>query len=677
MGKTILNQIERLRVLLEEHNRAYYLHDDPQVPDAEYDLLFRQLQKLEEGHPEYADENSPTQRVGGAALDAFEKVRHAVPMLSLGNAFEDVEVAEFDSRVRLGLELGEQPIPYVAEPKLDGLAISLRYKQGKLVTAATRGDGTTGEDVTANIRTLRALPLRLKGSGWPALLEVRGEVFITRAGFEALNARQVADGEKTFANPRNAAAGSLRQLDSRITARRPLTLFCYGWGEHSGELPASHYEVLMQLTEWGLPVSPLVRRVNGLAECLEYYEQMALDRPELPYEIDGVVFKVDRRDWQRELGQVARAPRWAIARKFPAEEAVTELLAIDVQVGRTGAITPVARLAPVQVGGVVVANATLHNEDEIRRKGLRIGGQVVVRRAGDVIPQVVGVVGSSVSGPGLSSGLSSGELFQMPKVCPECGSAVVREADEAAYRCSGGLACPAQRKQAIRHFAARTAMDVDGLGNKLVDQLVDRGMLHNVADIYRLTHEQLAGLERMAAKSADNLLVAINKSRETTLARFIFALGIRHVGEATAVTLAETCGSVDALIAADVERLEQIEDVGPVVARSIHDFLCEPHNLKVIEELQEQGIHWPQVVVKPMQDQPLAGKVLVITGTFSRPRPEIKADLQRLGAKVTGSVSKKTDWVAVGESPGSKADKAVELGVEVIDEAGLDRLLGG
>ncbi|RLA08994.1 MAG: NAD-dependent DNA ligase LigA, partial [Gammaproteobacteria bacterium] len=344
MGKTILNQIERLRVLLEEHNRAYYLHDDPQVPDAEYDLLFRQLQKLEEGHPEYADDNSPTQRVGGAALDAFEKVRHAVPMLSLGNAFEDVEVAEFDSRVRLGLELGEQPIPYVAEPKLDGLAISLRYKQGKLVTAATRGDGTTGEDVTANIRTLRALPLRLKGSGWPALLEVRGEVFITRAGFEALNARQVADGEKTFANPRNAAAGSLRQLDSRITARRPLTLFCYGWGEHSGELPASHYEVLMQLTEWGLPVSPLVRRVNGLAECLEYYEQMALDRPELPYEIDGVVFKVDRRDWQRELGQVARAPRWAIARKFPAEEAVTELLAIDVQVGRTGAITPVARL---------------------------------------------------------------------------------------------------------------------------------------------------------------------------------------------------------------------------------------------------------------------------------------------------------------------------------------------
>lgn len=664
----ILSQIKTLREQIEAHNRAYHLYDDPQVPDAEYDRLFRLLQQLEAEHPQYLDANSPSQRVGGAPLDAFLKVRHALPMLSLANAFDNDEVADFDRRVREGLELGEKSVVYLAEPKLDGLAISLRYEKGRLVTAATRGDGTTGEDVTANIRTLRELPLQLSDEGWPQLLEVRGEVFITRAGFVALNDKQAAAGEKTFANPRNAAAGSLRQLDSKITARRPLTLFCYGWGEHDGELPASHSEVLVRLASWGLPVSPLVRRVNGLGGCLDYYAQMAKDRPGLPYEIDGVVFKVDRRDWQRELGQVARAPRWAIARKFPAEEAVTELLAIDVQVGRTGTITPVARLAPVQVGGVTVTNATLHNEDEIRRKGLRVGGQVVVRRAGDVIPQVVSMVGSPE--------MAVGELFEMPAVCPECGSAVVRIAEEAAYRCSGGLACPAQRKQAIRHFAARTAMDIDGLGDKLVDQLVERGLLQTVSDIYRLTHEQLAGLERMADKSAANLLAAIERSRETTLARFIFALGIRHVGEATAVMLAETCGSLDTLITAEVETLEQVEDVGPIVARSVYEFLHEPHNLGVIEDLRAQGIRWPSSTVKPMEDQPLAGKVLVITGTFSRPRPEIKADLLRLGAKVTGSVSKKTDWVAVGDAPGSKADRAAELGVEVIDEAGLDQLLG-
>lgn len=657
-----------MRAQIEAHNRAYYLYDDPQVPDAEYDRLFRLLQQLEAEHPQYLDANSPSQRVGGAPLDAFLKVRHALPMLSLANAFDNDEVTDFDRRVREGLELGEKSVVYLAEPKLDGLAISLRYEKGRLVTAATRGDGTTGEEVTANIRTLRELPLQLNGEGWPQLLEVRGEVFITRAGFVALNEKQAAVGAKTFANPRNAAAGSLRQLDSKITARRPLTLFCYGWGEHDGELPDSHYEVLVRLASWGLPVSPLVRRVNGLGGCLDYYAQMVKDRPGLPYEIDGVVFKVDRRDWQRELGQVARAPRWAIARKFPAEEAVTELLAIDVQVGRTGTITPVARLAPVQVGGVTVTNATLHNEDEIRRKGLQVGGQVVVRRAGDVIPQVVSMVGSPE--------MSAGELFEMPTVCPECGSAVVRIAEEAAYRCSGGLACPAQRKQAIRHFAARTAMDIDGLGDKLVDQLVERGLLQTVSDIYRLTHEQLAGLERMADKSAANLLAAIERSRETTLARFIFALGIRHVGEATAVTLAETCGSLDTLITAEVETLEQVEDVGPIVARSVYEFLHEPHNLGVIEDLRAQGVRWPSSTVQPMEDQPLAGKVLVITGTFSRPRPEIKADLQRLGAKVTGSVSKKTDWVAVGDAPGSKADRAAELGVEIIDEAGLDQLLG-
>ena len=671
MSDSVARQIESLRQQLEQHNRAYYLHDAPLVPDAEYDRLFRELQQLEADNPEYFDINSPTQRVGGEALDLFKKVRHARPMLSLGNAFADEEVADFDRRVREGLELGEQSVTYLAEPKLDGLAISLRYEQGQLVTAATRGDGTTGEDVTANIRTLRALPLKLNGHGWPELLEVRGEVFITKAGFEQLNARQLEAGEKTFANPRNAAAGSLRQLDSQITAQRPLTLFCYGWGDHSGTLPDSHYQVLLQLGEWGLPVSPLIQPVTGLTGCLKYFEKMEQQRPTLPYEIDGVVFKVDRREWQQELGQVARAPRWALARKFPAEEAVTQLLAIDLQVGRTGTITPVARLTPVKVGGVVVTNATLHNEDEIRRKGLEPGCQVVVRRAGDVIPQVV----SRVPAAG-EAGPVTANPFKMPSECPECGSAVVREVDEAAYRCSGGLACPAQRKQAIRHFAGRTAMDVEGLGDKLVDQLVERDLLSTVADIYRLTHEQVAGLERMAAKSADNLLMAIDRSRETTLARFIFALGIRHVGEATAAALADACGSLDALIAADVEMLEQIEDVGPVVARSIYDFMHEPHNLTVIEALLEQGVHWPQGESKPPQAQPLAGKVLVITGTFSRPRPAIKADLQRLGAKVTGSVSKKTDWVAVGDSPGSKASKAEELGIEIIDEAGVERLLG-
>ncbi|MEL0082945.1 MAG: NAD-dependent DNA ligase LigA, partial [Gammaproteobacteria bacterium] len=592
-----------------------------------------------------------------------------VPMLSLGNAFADEEVLEFDRRVRERLEIGDQAVVYLAEPKLDGLAISLRYQHGELAVAATRGDGTTGEDVTENIRTLKALPLKLYGSDWPERLEVRGEVFISKAGFEALNARQLAAGEKTFANPRNAAAGSLRQLDSRITATRPLTLFCYGWGEHSGQLPETHEQVLAKLTQWGLPVSPLVRCVTGVNGCLQYYADMAVERAQLPYEIDGVVFKVNRRDWQQELGQVARAPRWAIARKFPAEEALTELLAIDVQVGRTGTITPVARLAPVRVGGVTVTNATLHNEDEIRRKGLRPGSQVVVRRAGDVIPQVVGVVAGEAP--------AVGELFVMPAECPECGAEVVREPDEAAYRCSAGLSCPAQRKQAIWHFASRGAMDIDGLGDKLVEQLVDRGLLQTVADIYRLTREQVAGLERMAEKSADNLIRAIAASRETTLARFIFALGIRHVGEATAATLAESAGSMEALLAHSAEELEQIEDIGPIVAHSIYEFLHEPHNRQVIESLQSLGIHWPQVEIKAVQEQPLAGKVVVITGTFSRPRPEIKADLMRLGAKVTGSVSKKTDWVAVGDSPGSKADKAAELGIEVIDEAGLDRLIDG
>ena len=678
---TAETQITQLREQIETLNRAYHLDDDPLLPDAEYDRLFRQLELLEAAHPELLTALSPTQRVGATPRDGFQKVRHALPMLSLSNAFADDEVVDFDRRLSglIGLEddLGgsSELIEYLAEPKLDGLAISLRYEQGELVSAATRGDGTTGENVTANIRTIRAIPLKLLGDGWPGLLEVRGEVFMARAAFAGLNARQQAQGEKLFANPRNAAAGSLRQLDPQVTAARPLTLFCYGWGEHSGRLADHHGQVLQQLGDWGLPICPLIAVVSGVAGCNDYYQQMVQQRPELAYEIDGVVFKVNRRDWQAEVGQVARAPRWAIARKFPAEEALTRLLAIDVQVGRTGAITPVARLEPVRVGGVIVTNATLHNEDEIRRKQLRVGGQVIVRRAGDVIPQVVGMAPNAQAVE--TEAVSSADGFQMPELCPECDAVIVREQGEAAYRCSGGLSCPAQRKQAIWHFASRTAMDIDGLGQKLVDQLVDAGLLESVADIYRLEHGQLAGLDRMADKSAANLIAAIDNSRQTTLGRFIFALGIRHVGEATGVAIADNFGSMIGLLAADLETLEQIADVGPVVALSLREFLDEPHNRQVVDELLELGIQWPLIEPKQQAEQTLAGKTFVITGTFSRPRPEIKADLVRLGAKVTGSVSKKTDWVAVGDSPGSKADKAAELGVAVIDEAQLDQLIEG
>ncbi|MBL4623419.1 MAG: NAD-dependent DNA ligase LigA [Immundisolibacteraceae bacterium] len=678
---TAATQITLLSEQLEALNRAYHLDDDPLVTDAEYDRLFRELETLEAAHPELLTALSPTQRVGATPRDGFQKVRHALPMLSLSNAFADDEVVDFDRRLSdlIGLEANEQggceAIEYLAEPKLDGLAISLRYEQGELVSAATRGDGTTGENVTANIRTIRVIPLKLLGDDWPELLEVRGEVFMARAAFAGLNVRQQAQGEKLFANPRNAAAGSLRQLDPQVTANRPLTLFCYGWGEHSGQLADHHRQVLEQLGSWGLPICPLIKVVSGVAGCHDYYQQMVEQRPDLAYEIDGVVFKVNRRSWQAEVGQVARAPRWAIARKFPAEEALTRLLAIDVQVGRTGAITPVARLEPVQVGGVVVTNATLHNEDEIRRKKLRIGGRVIVRRAGDVIPQVVGMAPDSFTDdPGT---LNSVDDFQMPKLCPECDAVIVREQGEAAYRCSGGLSCPAQRKQAIWHFASRTAMDIDGLGEKLVDQLVDAGLLASVADIYRLEHGQLAGLDRMADKSAANLIAAIDNSCQTTLGRFIFALGIRHVGEATGVAIADNFGSMAGLLAADLATLEQIADVGPVVALSLREFLDEPHNRQVVDELLQLGIQWPVIEPKQQAEQTLAGKTFVITGTFSRPRPEIKADLVRLGARVTGSVSKKTDWVAVGDSPGSKADKAAELGLAVINEAQLDQLIEG
>ncbi|MEW5756410.1 MAG: NAD-dependent DNA ligase LigA [Pseudomonadota bacterium] len=663
---TVAEEIAHLRERIAHHNYCYYVLDAPEIPDAEYDRLFRRLQALEEQHPELITPDSPTQRVGAAPLAAFASVRHELPMLSLANTFTDEEARDFDRRVceRLGIDAVE----YTAEPKLDGLAMSLIYKNGHLVRGATRGDGETGEDVTQNIRTVKAIPLTLLGKDFPPLLEVRGEVYMPKAGFEKLNAMQAEKGEKTFANPRNAAAGSLRQLDSRITAQRPLAFYCYGIGTVSGaSMPDKHSAILARLREWGLPVSSEIRVVHGIEGCLEYYRDILKRRDKLPYEIDGVVYKVNDLEQQKRLGFVARAPRWATAHKFPAQEELTELLAIDVQVGRTGALTPVARLAPVQVGGVTVTNATLHNEDEIRRKDVRIGDTVIVRRAGDVIPEVVAVVRERRP--------KHTKEFVMPDRCPECGSDVVRPDAQAVARCMGGLYCPAQRKGAIHHFASRRAMDIEGLGEKLIDQLVERDFVRDVADLYRLTQEQLAGLERMGEKSAQNLIDALEKSKSTTLARFIFALGIREVGEATAQTLAQHFGDLKPLIEADLDTLMQVPDVGPVVAESIKHFFEQPHNLEVIAKLtapEQGGIHWPKVKKAAAAAQPLAGKTAVLTGTLaSMTRDEAKERLQALGAKVSGSVSNKTDFVVVGAEAGSKADKAASLGIEMIDEAEL------
>ena len=654
-----------MRRLIEDYDYRYYVLDDPAVPDAEYDRLFRELEQIEMDHPALRDATSPTQRVGGAPLAAFAQIDHVVPMLSLGNAFETAEVEAFDRRVRERLETGESVV-YLAEPKLDGLAISLRYEAGRLVHAATRGDGRTGEDVTRNVRTLRSVPMRLRVPQPPAVVEVRGEIFMPRDGFEALNHRQELAGEKRFANPRNAAAGSLRQLDPTVTASRPLRLLVYGSGELSDPPPPTQWALLQQFREWGFPVSPLARQVEGVAGCLAYYRDMLARRVDLDHDIDGVVYKVNRRDWQEVLGMVSRAPRWALAHKFPAEEALSVVEAIEVQVGRTGALTPVARLRPVFVGGATVTNATLHNQDEMARKDIHIGDTVVVRRAGDVIPEVVSALPEQRP--------ATAQRFVFPEQCPECGAQVVRLDGEAAARCTGGLSCPAQRRQAIRHFASRRAMDIEGLGEKLVAQLEQIGLVRNPAEIYRLDVDTLQGLDRMAEKSAANLVDAIARSRQTTLARFIYALGIRHVGEATAAALATHFGDFERFRHADTEALAAVPDVGPVVALSIRSFLDEPHNIEVIDQLLASGIHWP-VTVPAATDLTLAGKTVVITGTFSRPRDEIKARLQARGAKVTGSVSKKTDYVAVGEDPGSKAQKARELGIEILDEAGLERLL--
>jgi DNA ligase (NAD+) len=659
----------RLRVRLEDANYRYYVLDAPTISDAEYDRLFRELQDLEARHPDLATPDSPTQRVGAAPAQAFGAVRHRVPMLSVNNAFTAEEVQAFDRRVREALDA--ETVEYCCEPKFDGLAVSLAYERGAFAQGATRGDGYSGEDVTANLRTIRAVPLRLRAAQPPRLLEVRGEVLIYRRDFEQLNARQREKGEKEFANPRNAAAGSLRQLDPRVTASRPLRFFAYGVGEVEGfRTPATQAGLLDELAELGLPVCEERDVATGADGLLGFYRRLGEKRERLPYDIDGVVYKVNRLDLQRELGFVARAPRFAVAHKFPAEEATTEVTAIEVQVGRTGAVTPVARLKPVFVAGATVTNATLHNEDEVRRKDVWRGDTVVVRRAGDVIPEVVRVV---KPGP-----RRAGDAFRMPKHCPECGSQVVRLPDEAIARCTGGLFCPAQRKQALLHFASRRAMDIEGLGEKLVDQLVDGKLVRTPADLYALGLEDLASLERMGEKSAQNLLEQLEKSKRTTLARFIYALGIRNVGEATARDLASHFGALEPLLDADEERLQEVPDVGPVVAMSIRRFFAERHNREVVHALRRAGVRWEEGRRKVATGGRAAGKSFVLTGTLpNMTRDEATELIQARGGRVTGSVSKKTDYVVAGVEAGSKLARAEALGVPVLDEAGLLRLLKG
>jgi len=667
---SVTKRVAALRKEINYHNYRYYVLDDPQIPDVEYDRLLRELQSLEQQYPQLISSDSPTQRVGAEPVKVFGEVRHEIPMLSLDNAFSDEEARDFDRRVCQRLEV--DGVDYAVEPKLDGLAISLLYRDGELVSGATRGDGVTGEDVTQNVRTIRAIPLRLLSKDYPRTLEVRGEVYMSKEGFEHLNRRQEEAGEKVFANPRNAAAGSLRQLDPRITAARPLSFFGYGVGKvEGGDIPDRHSELLKHLKAWGVPIPPNSRRVHGIDACLDYYADMSDRRDKLAYEIDGLVYKVDRQDQQRELGYVARAPRWALAHKFPAREELTQVKDIQVQVGRTGALTPVARLKPVHVGGVTVTNATLHNEDEVKRKDVRIGDTVIVRRAGDVIPEVVSVIKERRP--------PHAKVFHMPRKCPVCGSEAVREEGAAVTRCTGSLYCPAQRKQAIRHFASRRAMDIEGLGEKLVDQLVDNGLVNNPADLYFITAEQLEGLERMGAKSARNLVAALDSSKATTLARFLYGLGIPEVGEATAQGLADHFASLDEIMAADEQVLQEVPDIGPTVAQHIATFFRQSHNHEVIDRLRDRGVHWPSATRRrDAGHKPLQGKTFVLTGALAfSTRDELKKRLQALGAKVTGSVSKKTDYVVMGSEPGSKLDKARELGVAVLDEEGIKALLAG
>jgi DNA ligase (NAD+) len=684
--RDVAQRAATLREQLHHHDHQYYVLDAPAIPDAEYDRLFKALQALEAAHPELLTPDSPTQRVGGKALDSFASVRHVVPMLSIRTETDtEASGAEaFDTRIRkeLGLTEADPAVDYVAELKFDGLAMSLRYEHGVLVQAATRGDGETGEDVTQNIRTIGQIPLRLSSDA-PKVLEVRGEVYMARGDFEALNERQRAriaageKGEKTFVNPRNAAAGAVRQLDPAIAAQRPLSFFAYGLGaisltEDAGppasepsDLPfATHYDLLMQLKAWGFPVAEQTACVQGAAGLVDFHQRMGQARDALPYDIDGVVYKVNSLAAQRQLGFVTREPRWAVAHKYPAQEQLTTVQAIEVQVGRTGKLTPVAKLAPVFVGGVTVTNATLHNEDEARRKDVRVGDTVVVRRAGDVIPEVVSVV--------LQKRLQDAQIFTMLHKCPVCGSPAVREEGEADYRCTGGLFCSAQRKQAILHYAHRRAVEIEDLGDKLVEQLVDAGVVKTLPDLYRMGFTALVTLERMAEKSANNVLASIEKSKQTTLPRFLFGLGIRHVGEATAKELARHFGKMDAIMDATLDQLLQVADVGPIVAQSLRTFFDQPHNREVVEQLRACGVTWTEGEPTAGASLPLAGQTFVLTGTLpTLSRDQAKDILEALGAKVAGSVSKKTHCVVAGAEAGSKLDKAQELGIKVLDEAGL------
>ncbi|BCT94028.1 DNA ligase [Lysobacter helvus] len=681
----VATRVDELRRLLDDANYRYYVLDDPQLTDADYDKLLRELEALEQDHPELADASSPTARVGNAPSGKFAEVKHAVPMLSLANAFEDGEVEEFVARIVK--ETGDADPAFSVEPKLDGLAISLRYEHGVFVRGATRGDGATGEDVTANLRTVRSVPLKLRGKA-PPVLEVRGEVFMPKAAFEKYNAWALEHGEKTLANPRNGAAGSLRQLDPRITAQRPLAFYAYALGEVDGAtLPPAHSQTLAWLRELGLPVSAEVDTARGAAGLLAYYRRIGDKRNALPYDIDGVVYKLDRYDQQRAMGFVSRAPRWAIAHKYPAQEQATTVESIEVNVGRTGAVTPWVLMAPVQVGGVTVTRATLHNADQIARLDVRVGDTVIIRRAGDVIPEVVRVIEDKR--PVDAKGHPKHAAYELPTACPVCGSAVEREEGEVVARCTGGLFCPAQRVQALFHFASRRAMDIDGLGERFITALVEFDMVRTVADLYTLDVDAFVQMKqqadaladavpetvkagKVATKWAENLVAAIDASRTTTLERVLFALGIRDVGESTARTLARHFGALDPLMAADEETLRQVPDIGPVVAARIAHFFAQPHNREVIAALQKNGVHWPEGAPQRSADGPLAGKTVVLTGGLeAMSRDEAGAKLEALGAKVSGSVSKKTSFVVAGEAAGSKLAKAQELGVDVWDEARL------
>lgn len=665
-AKETVDEITRLREQINHHNYLYHTLDEPDISDAEFDRLFKSLKALEAEHPDLVTDDSPTQRVGAAPLEAFSQVQHERPMLSLDNAFGESDMIDFDRRVRSRLNADQ--VSYTCEPKIDGVAVSLLYEQGRLVRGATRGDGTTGEDITQNVRTIESIPLRLQGQGYPERLEVRGEVYFPRSGFEKMNADAQSRGLKVFANPRNAAAGTLRQLDSRLTAQRPLTMFGYSVGVvEGGELPGSHWEILQKLKSWGIRINSLAEQVEGVDACLAYFEQMQFQRPELDYEIDGVVFKVDDIEAQTRLGMLTRTPRWAIAHKFPAEEGVTVLEDVEFQVGRTGAVTPVARLRPVQVGGVTISNATLHNMDEIERLGLLIGDTVVIQRAGDVIPKVVSVVEEKRP--------KKTRIVEMPASCPACGSEVLKSDEEVIARCTGGLLCSAQRKESIRHFASRLALDIEGLGDKLVNQLVDEALIESPADLFGLTEAQLVELERMAPKSANNLLQALEQSKSTTLARFIYSLGIQEVGESTARNLAQFFKGLEPLREADEETLQEVPDVGPIVARKIAHFFQQAVNHSVIDKLLASGIHWAEEAQASDPDA-LAGETYVLTGSLSTlTRNEAKARLQSLGAKVSGSVSAKTSCLVAGDAAGSKLAKAQSLNIPIMDENELIELL--